>query len=352
MRLPNTFNYCLLAAACLLSLSCLAQFKFSGQSGNPYSDVYLSLVEDYRKINRVYLDQVIMKTSADSLGNFSFNGDMLYPQNRIYRIHVDACGENLSSEHYLGSCEDLESVLFIANNSDTLHFPVTFDTQVFCDIRSTNPRSTLLLEIDSLKEEMYLDFAQLESPASQDLQAQKWFARLQEFGEGTGEPLAELYIYEFLSDKRNAIYNYYLEDLSSNAYYANLSERLQNQYPNTTFTRFYLAEITSDQQLASLRIAGDKRVSYMIYLLLLLSVLLNLWLFRLWRKNRGKKIQLWKRLTPQEKKIVEQIIQEKSNKEIAETLFVSLSTVKTHINNLYKKLGVSDREAVKSLFEK
>ena len=33
----------------------------------------------------------------------------------------------------------------------------------------------------------------------------------------------------------------------------------------------------------------------------------------------------------------------KANAEIASSLFVSLSTVKTHINNLYRKLGVSSR---------
>jgi ATP/maltotriose-dependent transcriptional regulator MalT len=32
-----------------------------------------------------------------------------------------------------------------------------------------------------------------------------------------------------------------------------------------------------------------------------------------------------------------------SNQEIAGTLFVSTSTVKTHINNLYRKLNVSSR---------
>ncbi len=32
-----------------------------------------------------------------------------------------------------------------------------------------------------------------------------------------------------------------------------------------------------------------------------------------------------------------------SNKEIAESLFVSLNTVKTHLNNLYSKLEVSRR---------
>ena len=49
------------------------------------------------------------------------------------------------------------------------------------------------------------------------------------------------------------------------------------------------------------------------------------------------------RLTNQEKKVVHFIIEGKSNKEIANELSISLSTVKTHANNIYKKLGVNSR---------
>jgi DNA-binding NarL/FixJ family response regulator len=33
----------------------------------------------------------------------------------------------------------------------------------------------------------------------------------------------------------------------------------------------------------------------------------------------------------------------KANKQIASEMFVAMSTVKTHVNNLYRKLGVSSR---------
>ena len=55
-------------------------------------------------------------------------------------------------------------------------------------------------------------------------------------------------------------------------------------------------------------------------------------------------------LTPQELKVVQLIVQDKSNKDIADALFVSVSTIKTHINNIYKKLNVQSREDVKRLF--
>jgi DNA-binding NarL/FixJ family response regulator len=48
-------------------------------------------------------------------------------------------------------------------------------------------------------------------------------------------------------------------------------------------------------------------------------------------------------LTPREAEVLTLIGRGKSNTEIAEELFVSAATVKTHINNLFAKIGVRDR---------
>jgi DNA-binding NarL/FixJ family response regulator len=48
-------------------------------------------------------------------------------------------------------------------------------------------------------------------------------------------------------------------------------------------------------------------------------------------------------LTPREMDVLEQIVAGKSNKEIADELGVTEATVKTHINSLLGKLGVTDR---------
>jgi DNA-binding NarL/FixJ family response regulator len=48
-------------------------------------------------------------------------------------------------------------------------------------------------------------------------------------------------------------------------------------------------------------------------------------------------------LTPRESEVLEQIVSGKSNKEIATELVISEATVKTHINTLLSKLGVTDR---------
>ena len=79
----------------------------------------------------------------------------------------------------------------------------------------------------------------------------------------------------------------------------------------------------------------------------MVSMLLNAYL--LTRKQKRKTLigSDTNKLTRQEQKIALQVLEDKSNKEIADALFISVSTVRTHINNLNKKLGVADREALK-----
>ncbi len=48
-------------------------------------------------------------------------------------------------------------------------------------------------------------------------------------------------------------------------------------------------------------------------------------------------------LSKREMEVLDQIAQGYSNQEIADRLFVSLNTVKTHVNNLYVKLDVNKR---------
>lgn len=56
-------------------------------------------------------------------------------------------------------------------------------------------------------------------------------------------------------------------------------------------------------------------------------------------------------LSEREFDVFKQIFSQKTNSEIAEELFVSINTVKTHLKNLYNKLGVSNRkEALEVMF--
>ncbi len=336
------------------ALSASAQFSFSG-SIDPLEydgDIYLSIIDDYRKWSGVYSEQIIAKEKADSTGFFEFSGDQLETRHQIYRIHVDNCENGDGLSHFSGRCPDSRQILFLAKNTDSISFPIGFENQIFCDIRSSNDAATALIRIDSLKEHMRYALSEIRSPANSKLNTTKWFKTLQDFGTSLDEPLAELYVYEFLSDRSSDHYDYYLSDLNENEYYTQLEKRLKLNYPKSELTHQYSHELAADR-FAVNGAKSDNSWFWILTVLLGISVLINLFTIRKLRlMQRNEKKELTASLTRQEQKILGFILEDHTNKDIAEAMFVSVSTVKSHINSIYKKLNVQSRNEVKSLFNK
>ncbi|WP_025743798.1 response regulator transcription factor [Aquimarina pacifica] len=332
----------------------IGQYKFSGlvDEKNKHNLIYLSLIEDYRKISGIYAEQIIEKTTIDSTGAFYFSGDNLPVSNHIYRIHIENCSENKQTPiHFDGFCPESKQILFIANNTDTIELPITFDQEMFCTIVSNNEKSNAFLKVDSIIDEMRFAFASYRSEANRKINNKKWFKTLQQFAKKQQEPLVELYTHSFLSEKRNNLYAYYLEDLENNSHYDNLLNRLQQKYPNSPYTNQYQRELSSDRFLINPKEVSTKEYWLWILLTLLsVSVLINIVQFLDYLKRKKINKRTEKKLTQQEQKVLQFILEDKTNKEIASAMFVSISTIKTHINNLYKKLNVRSREDVKSLY--
>jgi DNA-binding CsgD family transcriptional regulator len=70
-------------------------------------------------------------------------------------------------------------------------------------------------------------------------------------------------------------------------------------------------------------------------------------------RSRGPRLRPlvgWPSLTPTEQAVVALVADGLSNPDIAERLFISRSTVKTHLNHAFTKLGVSSRAELASTF--
>ena len=327
------------------------QYRFSGVVDSTLYDgqVYLSLVEDYRKARGVYPEQVLARRGIDSMGEFLFEGENLPATNRIYRIHIDTCSESDEDRNHLaGECLNSRSMLFIANNSDTVDLPFSFDSQMFCRIDSSNEKAGLLLQIDSLEQLMTFEFATYRSQANRKLNGERWMAKLKEFGQDTGEPLAELYLYSLVSDRNAPLYPFYREDVNS-PYFEELGSRIEAAYGQSVYLEQYDRELAADRYLAEPPL---QRTLWplLLGLLLLISIGMNMRLSRKVKKLKAATVPKPSTLSEQEQRVLELILANRSNKQIAAELFISLSTVKTHINNLYKKLGVNSREDLKSRY--
>jgi DNA-binding CsgD family transcriptional regulator len=345
----------LLLATILLPFCAKAQYRFSGHIDNTIwgNAVYLSIIDDYRKISGIHPEQIIAKVKTDSLGYFQFTGNQLDNQNRIYKIHVDNCFENpQEANHFQGECNNSKAVIFIARNTDSINFPLSFNKQMFCEIEATNKHANAFVKIDSLKAEMAFDYASYRSEANRKLNNKKWFTTFHKFGKNLEDPLAELYIYGFLSDKSSDLHEFYLNDLKQNAYYKNLETRLLEAYPNSEYSTPYSRELASDRYaLESAPTPTWYFWTVILAVLLIVPLAFNIWLLKQ-LKTQKQSEKLKQELTKQEQNVLDLLLAGKTNKEIASELFVSLSTIKTHVNNIFKKLNIQSRNEAKTLFNK
>ena len=128
-----------------------------------------------------------------------------------------------------------------------------------------------------------------------------------------------------------------------------------DNYPEAPYTKQYNNELASDTFVLDTKKSTDSKFNWIIIIsiILVLSILLNLFfLVRYFKSKRTKKTELKNKLSKQEQVVLEHLLQEKSNKDIAQALFLSVSTIKTHTNNIYKKLNVQSRDEVNALFNK
>lgn len=100
-----------------------------------------------------------------------------------------------------------------------------------------------------------------------------------------------------------------------------------------------------------------------IFIFLLSPFIFSFFWFLVERKSVGKKMntlartnlspdQIFKikvdELSTKEREVLLLILDGKSNKEICNSLFIAKSTLKTHINHIYKKIDVRTRKELKS----
>ena len=129
-------------------------------------------------------------------------------------------------------------------------------------------------------------------------------------------------------------------DLKENlSYYEELLEELKASQIEPSYYHFLEAKVL---KVKNDRLHSKLKFSSLLNIVLLITLTIALVYISITVvKTRKDPDSL---LSIQEQKIKELIIAGKSNKEIGAELFISISTVKTHVSNIYQKLGVKSRK--------
>lgn len=328
-----------------------AEYEIRGKinlSDSWQHQIFLATVnklDDYYNANPEFIIQV---GNINEDGTFTLRGDNLPLEPRFYRLYLikeensefDAClyvgGDDHNFIHLI-----LDNNTQIEIQSDPNHFAPFGNYTVIGDQANQELRDLSMMIFPSFY------FYQIKFPSELQFSQQKLNRDLFDFADSCDHILVAL----------SAIMNtdmdkYY--DLEAEKYLG-FGIRLSAELNNHPYTENYFRKM--NYYNGDLNESSVPTWVFPIIGALLTALLLAL-LYILKLKNQLSKVgastpttlvQSRPTFTRQEEKILSLILEEKSNKEIASELFIELSTVKTHINKLYAKLGAKNRAEAKSL---
>ena len=286
--------------------------------------VKVSTAEDSENLQHVAWSKV------QKDGSFSFKGNHISDKDAIYRLYVEKVEQVIKDT--ITSKKD-----FILSNSDEIVFPNGLSSVY----KNTSIADMEWLKLKQYQQELSTKFKISEYENSvEDTISEAYAAKLK----GYTKDSLKILLVKLIGVRQLAEKGLLDRDISKNPdFYLNLLSELKDSDMPPTEYQFLsrrLAFLTQD-------IVVEKYQFSKALNIILICVLLGLFLlmFRLKRKQNLVPAGLSK----QEINVKELILLGKSNKEIANELFISVSTVKTHITNIYGKLKVSNR---KELFEK
>lgn len=328
-----------------------AEYEIKGSinlSSEWQPQIFLSTInklDDYYNIDPEFIIQV-GKIEQD--GSFILRGDNLPSESRFYRLHLikeedtefDAC-------RYVGEDDHNFLHLILDNNTVVEIIPDDNHSSPFGKYTIKGDQANLHLRNLSLLIHPSFYFYQIKFHSELQFSQQKLNRDLFDFADSCDHILVSLAaMINTDMDKY-----YYLEPSIYEAFSARLNENLTNH----SYSEDYFRKINYYN--------GDFSNTFLPTWALLLITILGIALLSSILKIVQLRRQLNQQLdtldstplsipntiTKQEQKILHLILEEKSNKEIAADLFIELSTVKTHINKLYSKLGVKNRSEAKTL---
>ncbi|WP_298546818.1 LuxR C-terminal-related transcriptional regulator [uncultured Aquimarina sp.] len=263
----------------------------------------------------------IASSSISKEGYFSFDQKWFDNKDQIYRIHVNPIK---SISRRTGVAKN--SKLFILSKKDSIYFEK--GTSLF-DSYTTNNKAhkewQQLKKFESKFESLHDDF-----------DTEKYLLRTK----GYAKDSLQILLVKLISIKKLDDKKLLEKDIKENtAYYTSLLKELKSSEIDPALFLYLENKLSLVYKENT-----DEKYSISILLNGIACLIIIALVFLIFKRRRNSQNNNLVSLSKQENTIKELIISGKSNKEIANELFISINTVKTHISNIYSKLHISSRK--------
>jgi len=332
----------------VLSLSSLqhasAQYFIEGTIEKPDTTLvaYLSILNRWDEFTTVASDMILKQSEISPTGEFSFEGNELSEDIGYYKIHF--ADPEKTPVYMTGSPVRKNYFIFLLSNKDSISINLK---SAFYNINEIKYRSGIAANEDLLNTITQIDqFRVEEDNAQTDNQQQLIIDKKQNYAldliSNSDEEAAKLY----------ALYCTHLDIDTHKEAFQEVADQLETSPLRSSYFKT-LEEYIGSKFYRKLQAENDQ-LHTLLYTISGLALLLLIWLIRLYLKIRKQKpaqpeSKNLDQLTSKENEVMEHIQSGLTNKEIAAQLFISESTVKTHINNIYRKTKVKSRAEIKLL---
>ena len=285
--------------------------------------VYLSHIPTFNDMNTMSSRMIIAEAKIDTSGYFSFPTSQLPLEDNLFRIHLSKKGQPATSLIIGG--EEENHIFFIANPSSEIHISNADSLGLFgdYDLKGYHPNADLIT-IDRI-------IADNETKAASNSLIKREFLentlneQLRRVADTSSHPIVSLYALNkskfestFLDNQK--FYEAYLDKWADDD--SSYFRELRNKLPKEEQTSMYWYLIVG--------------IGFFV-----MGFLINYFFVS---KQKKKQNSLLSTLSVQERKIFHLIQSGRSNKEISEEYNIGISTVKSHVSNIYSKLNIKSRK--------
>jgi len=332
-----------LCIVCLLSLS-VAFSNATNIKGQVKIDdswealIYLSVINSFDDLNTASYDFLIAQAEINNQGYFEINNLEIPKDERIYRLHICKKGDPISTIIIGGKDENF--IHFIMKNRDSIHVNINTESPVFQhSISVGNPANESLRELFQLRKD-------LNSPPELPSAQSRKFIRDQ-----------VLEHYTIIADTSShaiiqLITLYFINESFASSNQLDLMEKIQAKTEASDTSGPYYKAFLNDLSFIKYQAKGKSANNFIWLSGLALVILLGIIIFKKISKKKtsvaieNDASKLLSQLSVQEKRVLDLLKEGKSNKEISQELHIEVSTVKSHLNKIYSRLGVKSRREI------
>lgn len=300
-------------------------------------------------------DFILTRTFIKPDGTYAIQTDDVPEEPMFYRIYL-VRGDNSSVEFSTARFKNYQHLLLDKNSSISLDMVIK-DNALDVSSLSGSDACTALLNFDQ-------EFEQKSSQLLGDVsKAQSNFISHE----------LELFIRDFVNSESNPILGIYAlwhidskdtDFLRNSDFYFKFQQRLKETYPSHPYAKRYddlLDDLVGFRdfvcEMPGVQPKWKDQLLIVQSVLLVLCLIVITWLWIRVKRHSHKELSnsvrdAYDSLTSKQQEILQLLADGKTNKEIAQKLFIELSTVKTHINNIYRQLGVVSRKEAVAYFQR